>query len=198
MTVFEHMRRIVPDFGSDLIQSARHSAQRDNEYLHDKLDPVWLWYAELDMDENGGFSPDNNERLSSLVEANIRVAVGSSIKQDDAAWATIELGQDTCEVVAPSSWLAALGKWDEAISAANQEDRSNPQNIATRMECYHNLADFEENYQLSQEHDDLIIASQRIPVAHWSSLAALAVGDLDRMNRHVGSLKKGSLRSLYK
>lgn len=146
LTVIEHMRRIVSDFGSDLLQSARRSAQREDQYLHERMDPVWLWYAELDMDENGGFSKDNSEQLKSLVEANIRVAVGSNIKQDAAAWATIELGQDICNVPATSAWLTALGKWDEAILAANREDRISPQNIATRMECYHNLADFEENY----------------------------------------------------
>jgi hypothetical protein len=78
-----------------------------------------LWYSEIDALEQ--FRAGEPIDFPKLIEANIRVGVGSNINQQDAASSCIDLALATNGLMPKSDWLVALGKWDEGLKATARE-----------------------------------------------------------------------------
>lgn len=194
----EYMNRAQFKLSHDLLRSPRCVVFSGDANLHERCDPLWLWYSEIDIDNNGGFKELDQRKLENLIESNIRVGIGSNVKQDDAAWSAIQLAQDSIGLQPKSMWLNALGLWDDAIVAARKEDQSDFRSLATRIECNHNLTNFEENYHMAQTYWQSFTHIQKLWVGNWVAIASFSVGDFESMSHYIMSLKKGSQKSLYK
>jgi hypothetical protein len=101
-----------------------------------------------------------------------------------------------------SSWLQALGRWDEALIALDRESDSRGQldfnAISGRIVCLHALMDFDEVYKYATDHFDGFNHAERSETAHWAANAAWAQGDFENMARFAANQPKGSTKVLYK
>jgi hypothetical protein len=140
--------------------------------------------------------------LSAHSKANIRLGVGSNLKQDDAAFATIDLFKEGFGLEPKSSWLQALGRWDEAIITLDRESEAkgplNFNDFSSRIVCLHSLMDFDQAYQLVMDQYDDFTQAERSEMAHFATIAAWAQGDFENMARFASNNRKGSTKFLYK
>ncbi|KAJ9099964.1 hypothetical protein QFC21_003972 [Naganishia friedmannii] len=136
--------------------------------LNERSDPLVLWYTEIDAVEQ--FRAGKPIDFPKLIEANIRVGVGSNINQQDAASSSIDLALDMTGLMPKSDWLVALGKWDEALKATAREAQHGETDLFT------NVAN-----QLANEYYDQFSNSQKTKIAHWNTVASWAVGDFLKM-----------------
>ncbi len=119
--------------------------------------------------------------MSNLIEANIRVGVGSNIKQDDAAWSSIELAGIEFGLKPKASWLQALSKWDLALKAVDEAvtpgNMLSYQQMETKLICYHALSDYQSAYALAMDQFDLLTPSEKSETSYFAALGAWAMSD---------------------
>lgn len=121
------MSRLTPR----LLTATRDSLKFDAGNLNERSDPLALWYFELDAVEST--KAQKAIDFSKLIEANIRVGIGSNINQQDAASSYIDLALDTNGLMPKSDWLVALGKWDEALVATAREAEHGETDLFTNV-----------------------------------------------------------------
>ncbi|KAJ9118351.1 hypothetical protein QFC22_004267 [Naganishia vaughanmartiniae] len=115
-----------------LLTATRDSLRFDHgSSISERLDPLVLWYAEVDAVEL--FRTQKPIDFPTLIEANIRVGVGSNINQQDAASSSIDLALDMDGLMPKSDWLVALGKWDEALIATAREAEHGETDLFTNV-----------------------------------------------------------------
>lgn len=152
-----------------------------------------MWYAEIDAAEDL-----NSSSLSALIEANLRVGVGSNVRQDDAALSAMQLAESEGLTLDPS-WLEALGRWEIAIDLNKRHQAGTPfKSVSTALTCYHALTDFSAVLDLAKEYFPLLPQHERAQVGHWCTVAAWAEGDFEAMATYLSSQNKGSTKLLYK
>ncbi len=136
------------------------------------------------------------------VTANIRLGLGSHIKQDDAAFAGMELYKQEFGFDPKSSWLQALQEWDLGLAAIDRESDAKGlptfDTLSGRMACLHQMMDFDQVHRIALDHFDTFTQAERVETAHWAAIASWSQGDFDNMARFVSHQRKGPTKLLYK
>jgi hypothetical protein len=177
---------------SDILSAARRSLSSTDRRLTERADPILVWYAEMDA-----YDHLDDRSMSLLIESNLRVGVGSNIKQDDAAWSSMLLAQDH-GVWLKSDWYEALGRWSEAIAASKSRRTNELQSIETLLTCHYSLTNFPEVLRLAEAYYPSLSQWQRAKLSNWCTVSAWTVGDYTAMGKFLSSQPKGSSRLLYK
>ncbi len=130
------------------------------------------------------------------------MGVGSNIRQDDAAFASIDLYKEEFGLEPKSSWLQALGLWDEALIALDREFDGRAQltfkEFSGRLVCFHALMDFDQGYQLVMNHYDDFEHAERSDMSHFAAVASWAQNDFENLARFASNHPKGTTKLLYK
>lgn len=182
----------VSRLSPEVVQAARHSLAHEQKTLSERADPLAVWYAEIDAEEEL-----NAGTLEALIEANLRVGVGSNVRQYDGAWCSMELAQEKGTWL-KSQWFQSLGRWDDAVTAVKKEGLQDFDSMRTLLGCQHELTDFPAVLGIARGRFPTLSREQQADVAHWCTVASWAEGDFAAMGNFISCQPKGSTRLLYK
>lgn len=140
-----------------------------------------LHYKELEFYE---------EPTTSTIES--LISINNKLQQSDAAVGILKHAQLHHDLQLKETWHEKLQKWDDALRAYNEREKTEPDNMEVvmgKMRCLHALGEWEQLSELAQSKWNNSSSDIKRSVAPLAAAAAWGLGQWDRMDACIKVMK---------
>lgn len=140
-----------------------------------------LHYKELEFYE---------EPTTPTIEA--LISINNQLQQSDAAVGILKHAQMHHDLQLKETWHEKLQRWDEALRAYNEREKTEPDNMEVvmgKMRCLHALGEWEQLSELAQNKWNTSSSDIKRSVAPLAAAAAWGLGQWDRMDAYIKVMK---------
>lgn len=123
------------------------------------------------------------------------ISINNQLQQSDAAVGILKHAQLHHDLQLRETWHEKLQRWDDALSAYNEREKLEPDNMEItmgKMRCLHALGEWEQLSELAQSKWNNSSSDTKRSVAPLAAAAAWGLGQWDRMDVCIKVMKPES------
>lgn len=123
------------------------------------------------------------------------ISINNQLQQSDAAVGILKHAQLHHDLQLKETWYEKLQRWDDALSAYNEREKHDPNNMEItmgKMRCLHALGEWEQLSELARSKWDDALSETKRNVAPLAAAASWGLGQWDRMDSCIKVMKTES------
>lgn len=120
------------------------------------------------------------------------ISINNQLQQSDAAVGILKHAQMHHDLQLKETWHEKLHRWDDALKAYNEREKTEPDNMEVvmgKMRCLHALGEWEQLSDLAQTKWNTSSNDIKRSVAPLAAAAAWGLGQWDRMDAYIKVMK---------
>lgn len=123
------------------------------------------------------------------------ISINNQLQQEDAAIGILKHAQQHHDLQLKETWFEKLGRWEDALSAYNQREKSEPNSMEItmgKMRCLHALGEWEQLSELAQDKWMNSSSEVKRTIAPLAAASSWGLKQWDRMDKYIGVMKLDS------
>ena len=128
-----------------------------------------------------------------IVEA--LIDINTKLQQHDAAWGTLNIARELCDVNQHEEWYERLGRWQEALATYDKKIETDPDAPGVqvgRMKCLHALGEWDQLAAQVKQNWSNAKQDDRAEMAPLAAAAAWSLHEWNSMHDYISSMRHDS------